>query len=81
MVARAGRRARGGRSLASLVNSWHRRLAETADYLLRAALGVPPRPQWGPLWLLPASRAELLAYLTAVAESGPESDIESELTE
>ena len=81
MVARGSRTSRGGRSLASIINSWEFRLAEAADYLLRAALGVPPRPHWGPLWLLPASRAELTAYLTAVADSGPDSDVESELTE
>ena len=81
MVARGSRTSRGGRTLASIINSWERRLAEAADYLLRVALGVPPRPQWGPLWLLPASRAELLNYLTVVAESAPESDVESELTD
>ena len=81
MVAQGSRTSRGGRTLASIINSWERRLAEAADYLLRAALGVPPRPQWGPLWLLPASRDELLNYLTVVAESAPESDVESEMTD
>ena len=55
-------------------------MAETADYLLRAVLGVAPRPRWGPLWLLPASRDELVAYLRAVA-GPPEVDPESELSE
>ena len=55
-------------------------MAETADYLLRAVLGLEPRPQWGPLWLLPASRDDLAAYLRAVA-GGPEIDPESEISE
>ena len=81
MVARGGRTKRGGRSLATRKSSWELRLAEAADYLLRAALGVQPRPHWGPLWLLPASRAELENYLTAVAGSSPEGDVESEISE
>ena len=80
MVARGGRTRRGGRSLAVIISSWELRLAETADYLLRAVLGVAPRPQWGPLWLLPASRDDLAAYLRAVA-GGPEIDPESEISE
>ena len=67
MVARGSRTKRGGRSLAVIISSWELRLAEAADYLLRAALGVRPRPHWGPFWLLPASRAELENYLAAVA--------------
>ena len=47
MVARGGRTRRGGRSLATIISSWELRLAETADYLLRAVLGLEPRPQWG----------------------------------
>ena len=81
MVARGGRTKRGGRSLAVIISYWELRLAEAADYLLRAALGVRPRPHWGPFWLLPASRAELENYLAAVAESVPESDVESEISD
>ena len=81
MVARGSRTKRGGRSLAAVISSWELRLAEAADYLLRAALGVQPRPHWGPFWLLPASRAELENYLAAVAESCPESDVESEISD
>ena len=81
MVARGGRTKRGGRSLAVIVQSWEVRLAEAADYLLRAALGVRPRPHWGPFWLLPASRAELENYLTAVAERRPEGNAESEISD
>eukprot|EP00959_Pyramimonas_sp_CCMP1952_P332194 6956048-Pyramimonas_sp.AAC.1 len=47
MVAQGGPRSRGGRSLASIGNSWERRLAETAELFLRGALGLPPRPKWG----------------------------------
>ena len=79
--ARGGKTSRGGRSGASRNSSLEALLAETADYLLRAVLGVAPRPEWGPLWLLPASRGELVAYPRAVAvapgapEVGPQSGI------
>ena len=78
MVARGGRTDRGGRSRASIVHTWELRLAEAADYFLRAVLRVPPRPEWGPLWILPASRAEVVSYLTAVANSVPEGEAGSE---
>ena len=80
MGARGGQPSRGGRSGASRNWPLEVRLAETADYLLRAVLGVAPRPHWGPLWLLPATRDELVAYLRAVA-GAPEADPKSELSE
>ena len=73
MAPRGRRTARGGRSEASRNSSLEGQLAETADYFLRIVLGEPPRPHWGPLWQLPASRAELVAYLQVVAGS-PEVD-------
>ena len=78
MVVRGARTRRGGRSLASVNTSLELRLAEAADYLLRAVLGEDPRPEWGPLWILPASRAEVVSYLTAVANSVPEGEAGSE---
>ena len=63
---------RGGRSVGFRATAWHRRLAFAAEAALRQALGWPARPI--PPGLVPATRGELIVYLTYVAEAGGETD-------